>query len=339
VSTFAGTGFVEHVLKAGKMILAFVFMIFLPLFVRRSGALSARGVLGALLVSASVSSLFCLLQGRFHLFLDLVPQLDGKVESWSRFTGLAEHPIESGMGSAYGIILALGLARGAGSSARRMGCYVLALLNLAAMQYSGSLTALIGLGAALAVYAVSARAVKLLLVGGMIAFLAGGVVLASGVQTPIVSRVQELIERKGDYATLQSREQQVGTAISLIGPATLLIGNGFHGGGQVMGGEIHNGFVATLYHLGVWGFLGQLLFLIHFLLKGLRKGEGGQEWRAVLLACLVIFMAGYASGPTLFRRSIWVPLFVLAAEISTIPVQKPRGVLPRGAALKKESGV
>src|SRR5216683_1492978 len=88
----------EHILKVSKLISAFMLTIGLGYVLANRKILNIVEVLYLLCLSAAACSLVAVLQGQLGILTGLIPRSgEGGIEGWTRMTGLAEHPIESGI--------------------------------------------------------------------------------------------------------------------------------------------------------------------------------------------------------------------------------------------------
>ncbi|WP_156799855.1 hypothetical protein [Novosphingobium resinovorum] len=275
----------------------------------------------ALVLSATLHSLCVIAQGQFGLFLQLSSQ---EWQGWSRATGLAEHPIEAGMSTAVGILCAVHLLFDNPGTARRFLLLVAATaICLISLTYSASLTAGFGLLTALLIQALVARRAHWLFGVVPALLLVLSVVLPYISDSQLGNRLSTLAQTGGNYGTVQSRSKQIVLAISKIDAPSALIGKSFDMQTTPMGMEIHNGFVAALYYFGLLGFISQLMLIVFSIRRATH-----QRWLALkgtFFGILIVFATGYLTGPGLSRRSVWVPILLVAAmPVVTPPLRLPQ---------------
>lgn len=300
----------EHAMRLLYLVTALVAIVGLAYVLVNRQLLSRDAALFLLCISATINSAFVIMQGQFGLFMNLI--YGDRIETWTRMTGLAEHPLESGYASTFGVILALGLAI---HTRKWLYCLPALLINLYAIKYSASLTALLGLFVSATATCLIAKSYKPLAIGLPLLVLAGAYAFSIGALGPLTLRIEELLNRGGNYVTLQSRELQLRRSIDMIEPQTLAIGNGYAAIDSPYG-DIHNGLVAAVFHFGMLGLLSQF-FLIAFFTSRLWH-TAPLAAKGMLLGCIIIFLLSYLTGPALSRRSLWVPVIVLGAYLSTV---------------------
>jgi hypothetical protein len=302
----------EHVLKVVKLIGAFALMIGLAYVLANRKIFNIVEALYLLCLSAAACSLVAILQGQLGILTGLIPR-SGAVEDWTRMTGLAEHPIETGIIAAYGIAIGLGL--GLHIRKWRMLFFLIAI-DVYSMRYSASLTAVFAFLIASVVLCLHAKAYKLLFLGGATGALVTAAVMAvsPGDSGLLQSRLMSLYESQGNYQTVQSRQMQLRKAIDLIAPDTLAVGNGYSSSDLPYKMEIHNGLVASVFHFGLLGLVSQC-FLVGFFVAKLR-GDAPRPLKRILLGCIVVFILPYLSGPPQARPSLWAPVILLGAYLA-----------------------
>lgn len=325
-SVFSSRAPIEHIIKAAKVSLALTAMIGIVYLLQNRKIFSIGEALTLLCISASISSFVCILQGHFGILAQLIPDSENGVQEWARMTGLAQHPIEAGYVSSFGTVIALGMAL----HTRRWFFYLpLGLINIYSLRFSASLTALFAMVCGCGVLFLYARAQK-----AHLAFLALGVMgsilaLSSGAPGKLTDRVEGLVESGSNYETLQLREIQLTETLKHIDIQTIFIGNGYSLTDLPEHLEIHNGFLASLFHFGILGLTSQIL-LISFFCACLRH-DAPPSLKGMLLACILVFTAAYMTGPPFSRRSLWIPLLTLGAYLTTPPPRKqvlaPRNLL------------
>ncbi len=297
----------DHASKVATLLAATSMTVLFGVLLSAREILTASESLTLLCISGTVSSSVVILQGQFHLLTWLVPDTPDGIKDWSRFTGLAEHPLEAGTVSAFGVIIALGLAR---RSRYKAPFIAAAALGVCSFQYSASLTATIGLAIAVIIQSLISRTYMFLI----IVVATGSILLGTtSFEGLLGERIQRLTQEHGQYNTLQSREAQLDQATSLINAWTIITGNGYSLSDLPSQMEIHNGFIAALYHFGILGVISQLL-LIWFGLSGV-TGSSSRDMKGILVGCTVIFASSYLTGPALARRSLWIPLVLMGAQL------------------------
>lgn len=301
---------IQHLAKLIKLTVALSGILGLAYLLANRRLLSSTEALTLLCLSASANSMVCILQGRFGMFTHLIPAESGRIEAWSRMTGLTEHPIESGVASCFGIILAIGL----GMQKRAWWIFFpLVLIGLVSLTESASLTAVFALGVAFLAAGIFARAYRTLIAGAAVA-VAGLVVAFALNAHRLTDRLEQLSRSQGNYSTVRSREMQWASAIDGISPQTILFGNGYSELDLPFHMEIHNGVLASLFHFGLLGLAGQCLLIAFFTVPLGRPAPA--YLRYMLLGIVVMFLFSYLTGPALSRRSLWVTPFVLGAYLT-----------------------
>jgi len=302
---------IEHVLKVSKLVGAFGLMLGLAYILSNRKIFSLIEVLYLLCISAAVCSFVAILQGQFGLLTGIVPTDAGKsLESWTRMTGLAEHPIEAGVVSAYGFVIGLGL----GIIKRRWRLlFLLIALDAYAMRYSASLTAVFAFLFASVIVCIFTRKYKILVSGAALGALAITAVLvsASSAGGLLANRLVTLYASQGNYRTVQTREMQLGKVLDMIDASTLAVGNGYSTADLPYKMEIHNGFLASVFHFGFLGLISQCLLIAFFV--GKLRNTAPRAVKGILLGCIVVFAFAYLSGPPQARPSLWAPLLFLGA--------------------------
>jgi hypothetical protein len=305
----------EHLLKVSKLVGAFLLIIGFAYVLANRKVLRLVEVLYLLCLSAAVCSLVAILQGQVGILTGLIPRTGGgDIESWTRMTGLAEHPIETGVISAYGIVIGLAL----GLYTRRwLLLSLLTAIDVYSMRFSASLTAVFAFVIAWVFICVYTKAYKVLFSGLAIVTLImiGVLEFASGTADLLGRRLITLYEVQGSYATVQSREMQLHKTIDLIGPSTLAVGNGYSSADLPYKMEVHNGLLASVFHFGLLGLISQCL-LVGFFVTRLRA-DAPRPLKGVLFGCIIVFGLAYLSGPPQARPSLWLPLMLLGAYMAT----------------------
>jgi hypothetical protein len=304
---------IEHVVKVGKLVAAFILIIGLAYVLANRKVFNVVEVLYLLCLSAAACSLVAILQGQLGILTGLIPKTGDTVESWTRMTGLAEHPIETGIVAAYGIAIGLGL----GIYTRKWRVlFLLIAIDAYSMRFSASLTAVFAFLIASVVLCVYAKAYKLLFAGAATGALAVAAVVAlsPGTAGLLGGRLASLYENTGNYATVQSRTMQLQKAIDLIAPSTLAVGNGYSTSDLPYKKEIHNGLIASVFHFGLLGLISQC-FLIGFFVARLRS-DAPRPLKSILLGCIIVFCLAYISGPPQARPSLWAPVMFLGSYLA-----------------------
>lgn len=293
-----------------------------------TGALKPIQIARAMLVSCVVHSCVTILQGQFGL-LQALNHAEDKWQDWSRAPGLAEHPIEAGLTSGFGIILAiyllLQLRERKWETPLALGGLVLSAL---AMLYSASMTALLATLASIPVlFFLSGK--RTLLYSYIGAGLIGGSAVVIAIQgTQLGTRVDDLLANGSSYNTVEARNDQYRIVIGELTFTRTVLGGGFDPHTLPNDLDVHNGILASVYHFGLFGLLSQMLLVLYAaravfvsrdpFIKGCFGG------------LMVIFLCGYLTGPTLSRRSIWVPILTFSAIASATQFGASRkGPLPR----------
>jgi hypothetical protein len=317
---------IEHILKVTKLLGAFALIIGLGYVLVNRKIYNLVEVLYLLCLSATACSLVAILQGQFGILTGLIPRDAGSgIESWTRMTGLAEHPIEAGMISSYGFVMGLGLALHA---RKWLVAIPLIAINAYSMRYSASLTAVFGFTLASLALCLYTKAYRVLFSGIALGSLAVAAVLASSTGTTglLEHRLRSLYETQGNYETVQIRQMQLYKAIDMIAPSTLAIGNGYSSADLPFDMEIHNGLVASVFHFGLLGLISQCL-LVAFFVAGLRSDQP-RPLKAILLGCIIVFALAYLSGPPQARPSLWAPVMLLGGYLGTQRKERFAGVAP-----------
>jgi hypothetical protein len=304
---------IEHILKVGKLLAAFILTIGLAYVLANRKIFNVVEVLYLLCLSAAACSLVAILQGQLGILTGLIPKTGDAVESWTRMTGLAEHPIETGIVAAYGIAIGLGL----GIHIRKWWMlFLLIAIDAYSMRFSASLTAVFAFLIASVVLCVYAKAYKVIFLGAAAGALvvAAVVAVSPGTAGLLGGRLTSLYENTGNYATVQSRAIQLQKAIDLIAPSTLAVGNGYSTADLPYKKEIHNGLLASVFHFGLLGLISQC-FLIAFFVAKLGR-DAPRPLKSILLGCTIVFFLSYISGPPQARPSLWAPVMFLGAYLA-----------------------
>ena len=308
---------IQHILKVWKLAVALSGIVGLAYVLENRRILSITEALVLLCLSASANSVVCILQGQFGILTSIMPKDLAHVEAWTRMSGLAEHPIESGIASCFGVVIALGL----GMQTRQWWIFLpLMAVGIYSLTESASLTAVFALVIAFTSVALYAKAYKALVLGFIVAMC--GLALASALDAHrLTDRLEALSHSQGNYSTVQSREMQWARSLDMIGPGTLLFGNGFSELDLPFRMEIHNGLIASVFHFGLLGLAGQCLLIGFFAVRLHHKAS--RTFKSILLGVLLIFAFSYLTGPALSRRSLWVTPLILGAYLTTVADRSP----------------
>lgn len=270
----------------------------------------AQQIIGLVAIGGSFSATVAIAQGMFGLFTDLIqlpPEDYGELKEWERVIGLSEHPVEAGVVLAMSAFCALSLF----STKYRITALFLTVINLAGLIVVESLTSLLSLGFAyIMVNMIYGKYVRIAIGAILLVLVVGNAELVS-------PRLSTFLEQGSQYDTAITRTSQLSDALNSISFSTIIIGNGYSPDDLPQGLEIHNSLIAAVYHFGLLGLLSQFGF-IYFAIIPL-FGSATAQMKSTLLGVLVIFASCYLSGPTLSRRSVWVPpiLISVAARLSS----------------------
>jgi hypothetical protein len=121
------------------------------------------------------------------------------------------------------------------------------------------------------------------------------------------------VDDQGDYESVRSRETQWEHTLAAISAHTVFAGNGYSTIDLPDGKEVHDTLLAALFHFGILGLASQC-FLVWFF-AGKLLTDVPRELRGMLLGCVLVFGAAYLTGPTLSRRSVWIPMFLFGAYL------------------------
>ncbi|WP_404543548.1 hypothetical protein [Bradyrhizobium sp. USDA 223] len=298
----------DHLLRSSLLAAGAFLMITFSLTIGRVEGLSFEAITQTLAISSAITGVVCIAQGKFGLFLNLLPS--ERLEFWTRPTGLAEHPVEAGQIAAYGCLFATSLLL----RKRRIYLNGACLVIIAYSEtISASLTGVIcSIGCVLALL-VARGSLKFSSIVIMAVLVPGIGFIASEFfsDTFLAARVSELFQTGLEYGTLNSRTSQMADAIDAIfaSASSFSLGSGYDPGALISKLDIHNGLLASWYHFGLLGAASQLLFIFYFVSAALRKEKNE---RIIALLGLAIFVLFYFSGPAFFRRSVWLPIFLLS---------------------------
>lgn len=322
VSAFGTFDIEEHVAKSFAIVSGMAIMFILLNIAVGKSIIKYRSAILALILSSTACSFFVILQGKFFLFRELNERLIKDDVGVIRPAGLAEHPIEAGAITSFGVLLCIHflLSIQIDRSVREPGIALKALvilalgLNFWSLAYSASLTASFGLVAGIITLFVIGRRTKVLFALGIPAIIAIAPI-ALNPDTLLGDRLGQLLVSGDDYTTVQSRQNQIADTIDAIDLRTFFIGRGYSQRSLVGGLEIHNAFLAALYHFGIIGLMSQI-FLIYFILKKVFAGYPARQ-RAILGGVFLVFLSLFLTGPVFARRSNWIAVVVLATYMPT----------------------
>jgi hypothetical protein len=300
----------EHILKVIKLVGAFSLTIGVAYVLASRNVLTVFQSLFLLCLSAAASSAVAILQGAAGILTGLIPRT---METGSRMTGFAEHPLETGLITVFGIVIALGLAM---HTRKWLVFLVLIAVDIYSLKYSASLTAVFTFLFASLALCWYAKAYKIILTGAVIGafIITVAFALSDSALGPLTSRLTSLATSQGNYATVQTREMQLGKAIALISPGTLVIGNGYSTADLPYNMDIHNGLVAAVFHFGLLGLVSQCFLISFFVVR--MGGDAPRLLKSILLGCIVVFTLIYMSGPPQARPTLWAPLIILGTYLS-----------------------
>ncbi|MET4605076.1 O-antigen ligase [Bradyrhizobium sp. JR4.1] len=302
----------EHLIKSAILAGDVFFMIIFSYIAAHLSALDIRTIQQALVLSSAVTGVVCIAQGKFGLFLELLPKPGQQLEFWSRPSGLVEHPVEAGLIGAYGAILALDLILDKRRVALNVACI---LIIVYAETVSASLTGFICMAGGTSGLLLLRGNVRLSTIVLCFAIMAGvGFVMSEYLSnTFFVERLARLSQSGLDYDTLNSRSSQMAEAFDrlITSPTNAILGFGYDPNTRIDNLDIHNGLLAAWYNFGIIGAVSQVLFLVYFASAMIKKSPDRKILGLIVLAVFLLF---YLSGPAFFRRSVWIPLFLLAEK-------------------------
>jgi hypothetical protein len=323
----------DHVAKCAVLIIGFWDMFLLAYVVVVSGYFSKHIILNIMCISGTISSVFIILQGQFGLFTSLL--IDNEIELWSRFPGLAEHPVEAGLIGAYTGFLALVNTLDARSVLRKIFWAVALMITLYSMKFSGSFTGMLSLAGATCAMLVVRRAWWVLAVFAVMLVLLGPIVANPDFlgDSFMHERLTNLLVYGENYETVQSRLQQFHAAIAMMSsnPLSFLFGLGYSEKDLPMFLDIHNGLLAAYFHFGILGFIAQVLTLLYISHAALIEKDRAD--RSVFIGIFLIFICAYMTGPAFFRRSIWMlpiisAMFIRAQSMRRADISRPYAASP-----------
>lgn len=310
LSMLAAENTFSHLAKALSLVVAmFSVFVFVHLAYERR-AITARATLLALSIGGALSSFVVILQGRFGVMRSIIPT--DNIEEWTRMTGLAEHPIEMGYTTAYSIVATICLI--SADKSLRWVLFPVLIINFISLIYSASFTSYASIGISIALLFFLLPLKKGMSFVGLLLCVLAAFYFSANQDSFLVERIYSLIQSGGQYDTLASRTGQLSKALADVEDNFLrsIVGLGYDSKALPDGLEIHNGLIASYYHFGLLGFLGTML-LLAVPVMGIATSRS-YTLRVCLLCMLVVFMAGFLSGPGFFRRSAWVPLLMVAVH-------------------------
>jgi hypothetical protein len=312
LSFFSASDVLEHLLKVFALLLAFCMMLAFVYVLASKKIFNFAEALSLIVASGAISSAVVILQGRFGILTSLVPDTPYGVQAWSRLT------IEAGTTSALTVVIALGLA----IRSRRWLLYLLpVLLGVYSLKYSASLTANLALVVGICAVCLYSRAYSVLLVCIVGGSAVMSIALATGAAgTLLQNRLQHLVSDQGNYESVRSRQTQLEHTFALINAKTIFAGNGYSVGDLPEGRDVHDSLLAALFHFGILGLASQCCLVWFFV--GKIRADMPREVKGILVGCVIVFGAAYLTGPTLSRRSVWIPMFVMGAYLLKYPATR-----------------
>lgn len=261
-------------------------------------------LLNFLLLSLTLGSCSVINEGLF--FKEVIGDIDV-----SRQIGWMEHPIEAGYVASYGVVISIWLLL-----KTDIKYYIMPLiLNLYSIKFSASMTALFGLIIAASLILVfSKRGLRVVLpIPFFLIYILNSTEFK---ESFLYSRIINLFNDGASYDTLDSRLSQNDLVLSLIDTKTIFLGKGYSYIEVLRAGglDIHNGLLASIYHFGIFGFLAQILSIFIIALPIFFKGVD-KEYKILLIAILIVFMAAYLTGPSMSRRTLWFPCVIISSVL------------------------
>jgi hypothetical protein len=135
--------------------------------------------------------------------------------------------------------------------------------------------------------------------------------------TLLQNRLQHLVSDQGDYESVRSRQTQLEHTFALITARTVFAGNGYSVADLPDGRDVHDSLLAALFHFGILGLASQCCLVWFF--AGRMWADMPRGLKGILVGCVIVFGAAYLTGPTLSRRSVWIPMFVMGAYLLRYP--------------------
>lgn len=303
----------DHLVRSSVLAADAVLLIAFSYAVFKVAKLSFSAVQQALVLSSALTAAVVIAQGKLGLFLGFMKTQ--QLEFWTRPSGLVEHPVEAGLVAAYGTVFAVGLIL----DRKQVLLNGASLLVIAYSEtISASLTGFIcSIGGVMALLMMrGAIKIPTLILGSTIALVLAIFFADSLSGTFFAERLSELSKNGLQYETLNSRSSQLTEVIDLIlsNASNALLGLGYDPDIRIGGLEIHNGLLAAWYHFGVIGAASQLIFIGYFLSAAIRRTRNET---ALAITVFGIFLLFYLSGPAFFRRSNWMPVFLITEYYAT----------------------
>lgn len=299
-----------HFQRCGLLLGGLLLMMVFSQLVVAFGRIGLAEIQQTIVLSSAITSIVCIAQGKLGLFMGLLQS--EKLEFWTRPSGLVEHPVEAGLVAAYGALFAVSLILDGRRVILNALCAGLILYSMTIIaSLTGVAAALLGIGILLFVRKGFSVFLLVPIVGliGIILFLYAD----SFSGTFFAERLTQLSESGLQYETLSSRATQIDDTINTIlsGGVNIILGFGYDPELQIDAREIHNGLLASQYHFGLLGAVSQLCFLGCFFHKAANMKSPAAK--IVCLLAFMMFLAFYMSGPAFFRRSVWLPMFLITA--------------------------
>jgi len=241
-------------------------------------------------------------------------------------TGLAEHPIEAGIVASFGFIMGLGLAL---HTRKWLIALPMIAINAYSLRYSASLTALLGFALASLTLCLYTKSFKVLFSGFAIGAVAVAAMLTLSTGTaglPATAPGEACMNLRAITRRCKFVQCSWQKAIDMIDGGTLAAGNGYSSADLPFDMEIHNGFVASVFHFGFLGFVSQCLLIGFFVSKV--RSDAPRPLKGILIGCIVVFALSYLSGPAQARPTLWAPVMLLGGFLG---VQRKERI--SGAAL------
>lgn len=319
VSTIQSAALAEHLGKAAVISVAMIAMFVMATLIARKKIMTLNEAILCLALSAAISSSFVVLQGQFRLFTSISPAFAIGEQEWRRATGLAEHPIEAGAIAGVGMVLAVYLLLNRSPATKGPITTLILLLFLAveaySMVFSASLTAAGSIAAALGLQLLLSRRYGLLAIAGA-AIPAALLPFLLAPSTLLGDRILKLLSMGDGFTTVQTRQVQLSETLSLIDLPSFVLGRGYSFDDLPQGLEIHNALIASVFHFGILGLIGQLLICTFLLKKTLSHYPS--SIRGALLGVLIVFFGEYLTGPVFSRRSDWISSVIIASFLPAV---------------------
>jgi hypothetical protein len=275
----------------------------------------------------------------FHSLL-----LDKEIEFWSRYSGLAEHPVEAGVITSYTSFLALTNVMDSKTLTRRLFWGAALAIGLYSVKFSQSFTGMFSFLAATAVFLAIRRSwtqlISVFVVSALFVMIVASTDILGG--SFLQDRIENLLIDRENYETVGTRYSQISDAIAIMveKPASFLFGFGYSERDLdvLQSLDIHNGLLAAWFHFGILGLAAQV-WLIFFVFSSILLDKTAQI-RSVSVGILIIFGAAYMTGPAFFRRSMWIPPLLSAALIrdNFVKNRRPAGRSKTQPQIERELG-